>query len=60
MNDQEVQIATKIWPQHMLAFQRQWEDDPYAIQRTRALSWLGDRYLCARPINASRQKTTSV
>jgi hypothetical protein len=43
-----------------LAFQRLWPQDPYAVQRTGALKWLGDRYLLARPINASRQKTQAV
>lgn len=34
-----------------LAFQRLWDEDPYAIQRTGALAWLGERYLLAQPIN---------
>jgi hypothetical protein len=49
MNEQETKIAARIWPQHMTAFRRQWDNDPYAVARTAALNWLGDRYLLAKP-----------
>jgi hypothetical protein len=39
-----------------LAFLKQWESDPYAIARTAALSWLGDRYLLAQPINQPKPR----
>jgi hypothetical protein len=42
-----------------LAFLKQWESDPYAIARTAALSWLGDRYLLAQPINQQKRKIVS-
>jgi hypothetical protein len=48
------------YPVYPCYFQRLWPEDPYAVQRTGALKWLGDRYLLARPINASRQKTQAV
>jgi len=35
---------------HTQSFERKWDNDPYAIQRTRALKWLGDRWLLARPV----------
>ena len=38
-----------------LAFQRLWDKDPYAVRRTGALAWLGDRYLLAQPINKPTQ-----
>ena len=31
-----------------------WPDDPYAVRRTAALKWLGERYLLARPINRKK------
>ena len=31
-------------------FQRLWPSDPYAVARTGALRWLGDRYLLAKPV----------
>jgi hypothetical protein len=30
----------------------------YSASIARALEWLGDRYLLARPMNASRSRTT--
>lgn len=35
----------------MPAFTKHWPDDPYAVARTGALNWLGDKYLLAQPIN---------
>lgn len=37
-----------------IAFRRHWDNDPYAVARTAALNWLGDRYLLAAPINVRR------
>jgi hypothetical protein len=60
MNEQDRITAAAIWPQHMKpAFTRLWDDDTYAVARTKALSWLGKRYLLAEPINA-RQKTATI
>jgi hypothetical protein len=32
----------------------------YSASIARAVAWLGDRYLLARPMNASQSRTTSV
>lgn len=42
------------------AFLKQWPDDPYAIRRTAALSWLGDRYLLSAPINKTRRQVQAM
>ncbi len=51
MNEKDRRIAERIWPQHFQPFARLWDDDKYAIQRTHAIRWLGDRYLCFKPVN---------
>ena len=67
MNEQEREIATKIWPQHMrdqiigLGFlDTEQHEFLYQTKVHDAITWLGDRYLLARPINARRQKATTV
>ena len=50
MNTLDRQIAEKIWPQHMLREQAV-AADRHNVERQQALSWLGDRYLLAKPVN---------
>jgi hypothetical protein len=48
--------AASVQAQPPRAFLKQWPGDPYAVRRTAALSWLGDRYLFARHINTLKRK----
>ena len=41
------------------AFLRQWDEDPYAVKRAAALSWLGERYLLARPVPKKLETQTN-
>lgn len=58
MNDRDRRIATRIWPQHMREITP--GPVPYSDKVQQAKQHLGDRYLLARPLNASRQKASSV
>jgi hypothetical protein len=41
-------VQTRAWPEQA----RSWVVD-YSAARAQAIRWLGDRYLLAKPINAS-------
>lgn len=45
---------------YRIPFTHQWADDPYAIQRERALRWLGDRYLLAQPITKPKLRSSTL
>jgi len=51
MNEQELRIAARIWPQHMKGVAENLEEYPYQRRVQQAKTWLGDRYLLAKPVS---------